>query len=407
MIIFGLLFLLLQLILVFFKPRWFLITYFIYLSSFLGLFNNQIIIFGIEIGLFFHNMLMLFYFLYQFKKLPDVDAYLNILVWGLIIFYFYGILKPIIDGNSSIIQSIIASKEFSSIFIFHFLIVNYKKINYLFLKKVLRYYGVYLLFVLFLFSLFGLILPAYLKRPGEIQFNYPAILSLFLFVFIAEASKTKGRITGFFFILMWTIGMYYEGHAAILITTLLGSLIILFKVPILYFFRNVKNIFKGLVLLILLLFSIPTGKYIEELSNTGSFRARNLYNLERVALIQQKPIFGYGFIHKSALQLGDGEYTESFSFIDSGYIDQVGKFGLLGTIIYLMLLIVPFFVFPDDQLILSLKIFILQFILVNVTWSVFTFTMGNVAIGLALFILYSRIIERREFDSDRSIIAKN
>jgi hypothetical protein len=138
---------------------------------------------------------------------------------------------------------------------------------------------------------------------------------------------------------------------------------------------------------LLVLLILPTDKYLYELYQTSSFKARAIYNVERFELIFQKPLQGYGFLHKSAFDLGDHVYTESLSFIDSGYVDLLGKFGFIGMILYLLIVTIPFFKVKSDILVASIKIFFLQYFLINITWSVFSFIIGTISLSIAIFLI--------------------
>lgn len=385
--IFGLLFLVLQTFLAFFKPKYFVFTYLLYISSYLGFLPRNILVGENEIGLFYHSMLMLTaFFLYnnRIKKLPK---HIKALLWGTLFLYVYGILYPVINGSSSLMQSIFASKEFSTIFFLHFLFVNRNSLSLKLLQKNLAFLGYYFLIILCLFVIFTYIPPHYVKRPGQIQYNYPALLSLFLFVKAGQAKSLKNRLFVLLLVLVWAAGMYFEGHAAIMLTTTLGTVLILYRIPVLKFAKNFKWLLSGVLLLAIILTLLPTKSYLNNLYETPSFRARAIYNAERLQLISEKPLQGYGFLHKSSIKLGNHTYTESLAYIDSGYIDLLGKFGIIGMVFYLIILTVPFFKKNNDIFLTSIKIFFLQYFLVNITWSVFSFTMGIVALSISLFIL--------------------
>lgn len=386
--ILGLLFLGIQSVLVFLKPKYFFLLYFLFITSFLGFIPNSIIIGGNEIGLFYQNILMIISYFIHIRRLGDYPKYIRITLNVFILLYLYGVVSPVVSGSSSIIQSVVASKEFSSLFILHFLFINYRTITFSYTHRLISVVGYYLLIVLLLFVILNYIPPYYIKRPGEIQYNYPALLSLFLFLKSSEANTILKKILVVLMLVVWTFGMYFEGHTAILLTTSLACIVVLFRIPLLSFIKNFRKVLLGISILGVGLLFLPIDSYLQELSQTSSFKARNVYNIERIALIKEKPLQGYGFMHKSALTLGSGQYTESLSFIDSGYIDLLGKFGLLGMLVYLTTLTVPFFKGDNDIVIKGLRLFFLQYFLINITWSVFSFTMGLVALGLALYIYY-------------------
>jgi len=387
-VILGLLFLGIQSVLVFIKPKYFLLLYFLFITSFFGFIPNSIITGGNEIGLFYQNILMIISYFIHIRRLAYFPRYIKITLNVFILLYLYGVVSPVVSGSSSIIQSVVASKEFSSLFILHFLFIHYRSITYSYIHKIISVIGFYFLIVLFLFVVLNYIPPNYIKRPGEIQYNYPALLSLFLFLKSSEANTIQKKIRVLLMLVVWSLGMYFEGHSAILLTTSLGCLVVLFRVPLLSFIKSFRKLILGISILGVSLWFLPIDSYLQQVSQTSSFRARNVYNIERIALIKEKPLQGYGFMHKNALTLGSGKYTESLSFIDSGYIDLLGKFGLLGMLVYLTTLTVPFFKGDNDIVLQGLRLFFLQYFLINITWSVFSFTLGITALGVALFIYY-------------------
>ncbi|WP_372948566.1 hypothetical protein [Mariniphaga sp.] len=386
--ILGLLFLGLQTFLAFFKPKYFVFTYILFISSYLGFLPRDILLGGNEIGLFYHSILMLATFILYNGRIKNLPKHFKIMLWGTLLLYMYGVVYPVINGSSSLMQSTIASKEFSSIFFIHFLFVNRNALSIELIHKNLSFFGYYFLIILSLFVFFNYIPPHYIKGPGQIQYNYPAILSLFLFIKALQAKSLKSKLFVFFLILVWTVGMYFEGHTAIMLTTSIGTTIVLFRIPLIKFTKNFKRLLVGVLLLTIILSLLPIEKYLIELKETSSFKARAVYNVERLELISKKPLQGYGFLHSSATELGDHIYTESLSFVDSGYIDLLGKFGIVGMMYFLIILTIPFFKNENNLLtIKSLKIFFIQYFFVNITWSVFSFSIGLIALALGIFLL--------------------
>ncbi len=386
--IIGLFFLSFQTFLALLKPKYFIFSYLLYISSFLGFLPNDILLAGNEIGLYFHSLLMLTSFIIYNYRIKELPKYIKVMLWGTFFLYLYGVLNPVLNGSSSIMQSIISSKEFSTIFFLHFLFINRNSYSLELIMKNLSFIGYYFLIILILFVIFTYIPPHYIKRPGQIQYNYPALLSLFLFVKAGQTNLYISRIYVFILVIVWTVGMYYEEHTAIMLTTSLGATIILFRIKILRFAKNFKRLLIGVLLSIILLAFLPTERYLNKIYETPSFRARAIYNVERIELISKKPLQGYGFLHKSAKELGDHVYTESFSFIDSGYIDLLGKFGIIGMVIYLTILTIPLFKGNNDLFSTSINVFFLQYFMVCITWSVFSFGMGIIALCLAIFIQF-------------------
>lgn len=384
--IFGFFFLGVQTILALTKPKIFLFTYLLFISSFLGYIPRIIEINGYDVGLFYSNMLMFFIFLFKINTLKKYPNYIKVLLLFLFILYLYGIIYPFITGFSTIFQSIIASKEFSSLFLIHYLFINKKYFNFNFLHKVISFFGYYFLITLLIFLIFNYVPPQYIKNIGQIEYFYPTLLSLFLFIEVALADKIPKKLLAFLLIIVWGIGMFFEGHLAIMLTTFLGCLIVLLRIPIINFLKNAKNFLIGLGILGLILILPITQNYISELFRNPAFQSREFINKSRIDLIQKEIFQGYGFLDRRAFEFNSqNKYAKTLSYIDSGYIDLLGKFGIIGTSIYLSLLLIFVLKQHGGVQVTSLKLFIIQYFAVSLTWSVFTFSMGIVALAIGIF----------------------
>lgn len=394
--ILGIIFLLVQTILAFSKPKYFLVGYLSYITSFFGFIPKDIIINGTEIGLFYQNWLMLSGFLLLIKRLDNINITIRILILGIPLYYLFGTLYPVLNGSSSLKQSIIASKEFSSFFLISYLFIHKDDLSYIFFERIMKFLGYFFLLVLLIFIFFKYIPPEYVKYPGQIEYNYPTLLSLFLFM---EASKSNGlfhTIKMCFLLLIWGVGMYYEGHMAITLTTLAGCIILILRIPLIYYNSKLKSMIVIFIMISTFLLILPLNHYIINVTESNSIRSRIKYNIQRRELINSKPFLGYGFMHRSALNIDDSsKYTESLSFIDSGYIDLLGKFGIIGTSLFMIILIVPFLIATSISQGFAIKLFFFQLFFVNITWAVFSFSMGIISLSIALFILYKLIEEEK------------
>jgi len=391
MIIFGVFFLVLQTYFVFFQPKYFLFAYLLFISSFLGFISNQVLVSGMEIGLFYQSVLMMLVFIRYFRRILDLTKHFKILLFLIVFIYVYGIVKPVSSGMSSLTQSIIASKEFSTLFLIPYLFIfrNFFSINYII--KVLSFFGYYFLFILILFLLLDFIPVQYVKGVGAIEFYYPTILSLFLFIKSGHAKNILEIVLVLFLLTIWSVGMYFEGHLALMLTTTFGCISVIFKLPVINFV-NKKSWFILAIVSILLLSTFSS--YLTELSKffneSSSIASRNIVNEARMELIFERPLFGYGFMHDSALELdSNNSYGKNLFVIDSGYIDLLGKFGYVGMFIYLFFLTIPFLKRERNIVMISLKLFFFQLFFVNITWSVFSFSMGIISISIALFFFYN------------------
>lgn len=390
--IFGLLFLAIQTLLSIIKPKYFLFTYLLYTSSYLGLLPKVISIENSDIGLYYQSLLMIGTYFFYIRRVSLFPFSLKLLLNIILLFYLYGVLYPVLNGSSTLLQSVIASKEFSSLFLIHYLVIHEKSITTNFILKIISFFSYYFLTVLLIFALFNVVLPPqYEKGTDYIQIFYPSIISLFLFVKASQANTIRKKIIATILVAIWAFCMYFEGHTAILITTLLGCLVIIYRLPFLKLTKNYKSLFISGIALSLILLVLPTNKYLNELSETSAFKSRRTYNSARFELIKEKPLQGYGFLLKSATDLDRRSvYTESLSFIDSGYVDLLGKFGYIGTLIFLISLAIYFLKPLQGIYPMSLKVFFLQYFLVNITWAVFTFSLGTISLAIAIFLFYKK-----------------
>lgn len=389
MVIIGFLYLTTQTYLALSKPKLFVLSYLLYLTSFFGFIPNSIRIGGDEIGLFYQSVLMMFSYLIFYKNSLEYPKCIRFLLFSILALYICGLLYPFVAGYTSFFHAVIASKDFSTVFFMHYLFVHKRSLSVSWIRKCIYILGGGFMIVFLLLIFTGFIPPEYVKKAGVIQYDYPTLFSLAIFVYLGSVKRIESRVLGSLFVIVWLLGMQYEDHLAIMVTTALGALFIIFRLPILYFITKFQRLLFVSILLVGSMFLSPLSKYLEILYSTPSFVSRSIYNADRIRMISEKPFLGYGFLHKSALNVEDSHvYNESLSFIDSGYLDLLGKFGILGTIFFLIVLTIPFFQANDDILLLSLKVYFLQFFLLNITWSVFSFTMGLIPLGLALYLFH-------------------
>lgn len=368
------------------KPTWFVIGYFIYASSYLGLFSKDILVENIEIGTFLSNLIPLFCAVVHSNKLKDkISIYIII---ALLLFYAYGLFKPIIDGRQNIIMSIISSKAHTFYFFVIYLLtvkdfVDFKKVfNFIFYTSI-YYSSLYILNRLGI----GARPSEFIKNEG-IQCHFDSFLTFSLFYLHSHVCHIRKKVL---YTIILIIGIYLGDFFSLIST----SIVLL---PLLHIlvnnWKNKANLLIAITIIALTSFiafsflqETQTYKEITE-KQSDAIYSRDTHNEFRWQLIEKEYYWGYGFIHKDSHFLSfytneDSEYMNSLSFIDSGYIDLMGKFGLLGTIIFL---IVPIYFikigFGDPRNAFCI-IFIVQLIAVNLTWSVFTYQMGIILLAIA------------------------
>lgn len=382
--IFSILFLSFQFFLSFYNPRLFFVVYLLFISSFLGFFNDELMILGREAGYFLYSMIFLLHYILERKTIDNrkIRQVLDLIV----LFFIYGIFKPYFDNLSSIDQSIIGSKHFSSIFLIHYLISKKNSFSNSFIERVISFYGYYFLLIFILYLTINIIPPFYSKDLTGIQINYPTILSLFLFIKAASSTKISQKLFTIFLLLIWTCGMIFEGHSALMLTTIFGCLLILFKIPLTYFVMNSRRLIFGFSLLVLLIIIFPG--ILIALNDAGSIQSRLITNLDRIQMIIDNPYLGYGFLSYDNFSfMNENKYAIYSSTIDNGYIDFILKFGIIGCIVFLLVIYKSIIQQNNSVRNIGIKVFLIQYIFVNITWSVYLFSVGNIAFCIATFLI--------------------
>jgi hypothetical protein len=384
----GVFFLVLQTYVAFFKPRYFLVLYLLFSTSFLGFIPKLLMIGGNDVALFYQNFLMIACVIFHFKRISTLPKLIKTILYVIILIYLFGLFNSIILKLASPFQSLKGSKEFTSLFLTHYLFLHKNLFSVKFIEKIISFFGYYFLMILAVYILFDYLPNFYIKEDG-IEYYYPTILSLFLFIRAARVRIFFNKLVYVVMLLIWSIGMYYEGHIAILLTTLVGCLSVLFRSFFINFVNKKQWFFAGLLFLALLTYILPFEKYFIEYNSLSSMKSRAITNVGRIDLIAQKPLLGYGFVDKTALQIESvNKYANNLYTIDNGYLDLLGKLGIIGTLTYLIALSFYFLKKENNIYTLSLKIFYLQLFFVNITWSVFSFTIGTLAISLSLYLMF-------------------
>lgn len=368
------------------KPTKFVIGYFIYVTAYLGFFSRDILVANIEFGTFISNLIPLFCAVMYRNKLKDKTSIY--IVIALLLFYVYGLFKPVIDGRQNIIMSVISSKAHTFYFFVIYVItlkdsIDFKKVfNFIFYTSI--YYS-----ALYIINGFGIGIrpPVFIKGDG-IQCCFDSFMTFSLFYLHSQLCHIKKKAI---YTVILIIGIYLGDFFSLIST----SIILLPFLSILI--KNWKN--KANIIIFAAIIAVPifiafsffqeSQTYKEITANqSNAIETRSAHNEFRWHLIDKEYNWGYGFIHKDSHFLSfftnsDSQYMNSLSFIDSGYTDLMGKFGLYGTILFL--LIPLYFIkqgFKNSSNAFCI-IFIIQMFAVNITWSVFTYQMGIILLALA------------------------
>ena len=384
------------------NPTKFVIGYLIYANSYFGLLASDILISNIELGTFLSNLIPLLCSIKYRNNLKDkVSKYLIV---ALLIFYVYGLAKPIIDGYQNIIMSIISSKAYTFYFLAIYLVttkdlIDFKKIfNFIFYTSI--YYSI--LYVLNKVNI-SIRPPEYIKGDG-IQCQYDSFLTFSLLYLHSPICNIKNKNI---YTVSLLVGIYIGDYFS-----LLASSIIL--LPFMYILnKNWKR--KTNIIIILACTIIPliifshfflesqTYKDITE-KQSLALDSRDIQNEFRWLLIEKEYNWGYGFIHQDSHYISlytnpNNQYMQSLSFIDSGYTDLMGKFGLFGTIIFLFIPIYLTWKGLKNIKNIFCSVLIIQMFAVNITWSVFTFQMGIILLAIA----YSYILTNESHNKNENI----
>ena len=319
----------------------------------------------------------------------------------------YGVIYPAILGYETITQAILASKEFWTVSILVYLAAYRKKIDVKILIKAIKFIGVYLAFVYIFYLFFEIAPPSYVEEHN-VRGYFPTYISLALFLYYVELKNNYIKLFKFNIIgIILFTGMILAGHTSLV----LGTIFSLFVLEVFYknnrfsLGRALSRIFVlfGLIAVVFISFFDMKNNVFNnrEMIAQGVYFAlasRDTYNQFRWEAISDKPIGGYGFIHKTApmtIKLRTSEnnrFAESFGVIDSGYVDLLIKFGYLGTALYLYFwisVVFPVLLRPEKYHAIQLGMagYLMQYFLVNYTWSVFTFSHGLIPAFIAVFLL--------------------
>lgn len=390
------------------RPSSFVIFYVLASTKFLGFVDPaQFIVGGIELGYFVLNIIAIFsiFFKKNWVEMPKNSFGIILLIIAMIA---YGILRPILNEFSSAKQAFIASKDVWNYAIFIYLIVYYDNIDLRVLIKVIKWLGIYLAANYFVYLLVPNIIPPFYYNATHVRTFFPTYISLSIFLFLIEVKMFKLKdLKIYSLILFQFLGIVLAGHSSLTVMT--GGCVILYlfvfdenlelksDVIIKFFGFSLFGISLALIFINGLYDSIVNDVNALIYSEDLALKTRDLYNKFRWDAINKQKIFGHGYIHQSSKFMnqfklsGTSAYMERFTVIDSGYVDLLIKYGYLGASLVVIVLNKYFFLgfYPKykNHITLAMSSFLLQYILISYTWSVYTFIHGIVPAGLAFYII--------------------
>ncbi|KEI70754.1 O-antigen ligase family protein [Endozoicomonas elysicola] len=388
------------------NPTYAVIIYLLFSTKVLGFYDlGDLIIGGLDIGYFTLHMILMVSIILTgaYRRLPSKLTGLYLVA---ILLLFYGLIYPVALGYQSFTYSIIGSKDYLSIILLFYMAANVDTIDRDLVFKFLCGVAIYFSFVYVVFALFTIAPTKYLViyESGTIAARtyFPTYISLAIFYLLSKGNLKQTKITIAFTIMI--IGLIFSNYTSITLTTLAFAYFsLLFKSGK---YSKGAHLFITLLLLITLIclvellhpnFSSQLWTKISEVLRQEdlSQRTRTIYNEFRWEAINKNPLWGYGFLHPSSYVMDSfvgrvqGSYLmNSLAVIDSGYVDLLTKFGFFGTGIYLICIVyyVGLLVKQKDTRVMGF--FLVQFFLVNYTWSVLSYRHGIIpmSIVLALFL---------------------
>lgn len=326
--------------------------------------------------------------------------------------FTFGVLYPVYLGYSTVASSVTDGKDFLCYSFLGYLLLNKNKIKIDSIYNVLTFIGLSLSIIVIIAKTSGLSPPAYLPINEElgpqsgIHVYFPTFISLAFFLQIGNIIKNKSTYRNIWIIIILFIGLLLQGHRSVFLATLAGTLFLIF-------FRGslnlkVNTIFCIMVILTGVFFLAGTdtlsGIFVEPLheilQGEGAIAARININYLRLIEIRNRPLLGHGFIDETS---PFGEYFEliktsrfnqSLGVVDSGYIDLLIRFGIIGTVIlafqYIVIITIPFRNKSYNTVSrLTSAVFLASYFIVSYTWSVFTYMHGIIAATLAIYFILS------------------
>lgn len=413
LIIFLIIFLLLAFYLAIQKPTAFIIFYVLTSTKFLGFFDISIfIINGIDAGFFLLNIIA-FFTAFVTRSRGKIEKFIAPMYLVVAILFFLGVLIPLINDFGTIKEAIISAKNFLSFSLLFYIFGRAKSIKLSTIIKFLKLLGCYLAFVMFIYSILTLAPPHYIESYSSsdqiVRVYFPTYISLCIFIFYVDWINRKlssGRFI-FIFLYLW-LAIIMTDFFALTMGTLscLGFIYIVWqRESKLNFASILKTSFFCFLLLYILFITSETirgnilSTILEILDGSSvSLSSRDVYNEFRWDAINDNPYLGVGFVNQDSSIMekysGDtsNDYMRNFGVIDSGYVDLLVRFGYIGTVFYLVIFswyILKTFKRSLHPYSLAMSAFLLQYYMVNYTWSVFSYAHGIIPMILALYILFN------------------
>lgn len=369
-------------------PTRYVMGYLIYVSSYLGWFNQDILIGGVEYGEFFFNLLALLPVLWGWR---EIDIRIKGVIVFLFLFYVYGLVKPIVDGHQGLILSVKSSKSMTGYFFLFYVLSFYKQLDW---EKIFRFVTIIAVYYAMLYLInsigIGIRPPVYIKQTF-IQCFYDSFLLLGFCYLLTKEEPFALKSLCVLGILL--IGIYLGGYFSLFVVAV-------FVLAVVFIYQTLRHplawILLGSSVALLLVIGWMHEEAIGHIwrEHQAALDSRTYYNEFRWQLIAKEFWSGYGYLSRdtrlvSLNAMADSStYMTDLSFVDAGYVDLLGRFGLIGTCLFLLL---PLFILGMttwNRKTLPFILLVLSFYAVNMTLSVFSYPQGIITLALVYAYLY-------------------
>lgn len=369
-------------------PTRYVMGYLIYVSSYLGWFNQDILAGGVEYGEFLFNLLALLPILYNWK---EIDIRIKSVIVFLFLFYVYGLIKPIVDGHQGWMLSVKSSKSMTSYFFLFYVLSFYKQLEW---ERIFRFVTIIAVYyaMLYLINTIGIEIrpPAYVKQKF-IQCFYDSFL---LLAFCYQLTKeTPFAVKNLWVLGVLLFGIYIGGYFSLLVVASLITVVV-------YLYQTVRHPLvwilwaSSIALLLALGFIYEDSIGFIWKEHQAALDSRTYYNEFRWHLIAKEFWGGYGYLSRdtrlvSLNSMADSSsYMADLSFVDAGYVDLMGRFGLIGTLLFLLVPVFFIRMTHWNRQTLPFILLVISFYAVNMTWSVFSYPQGIIVLALVYAFLY-------------------
>lgn len=329
-------------------------------SNFLGFINPMDIaekgLFDIHAFILLVNLLAIIYSAQKFKELKTAIFLLPLLIYFM--FWCYGIVLPVVDGNSSYFYSIKASKEFLTMFTYFsvFLFLKTKRdvnLGWIYLIGLGIYYSLLELIGQFAGSSMASFIVYDLRKEGTLFWKiYPPFWPVILVALFINYYKVFMRIAkSYFMVIMSFFGILLTFFRSYLLSIfVVVPLVLVLTSHGLYKITSRILILVATLCLSILVISFSMGygldsfekisddfvlSGVRELTSHsgGSLVGRERVSKARTIILNKRPYLGYGFIDKdSQFGIRNRKFIlgDNLGFIDKGVLDIPIKFGYSG-----------------------------------------------------------------------------